>query len=1214
MGCLYCGKEIGPFRSLRDAEFCSSVHRKRYRERLGRALDQLVVEEPTPHRTADFRDLTAPFDRKGVPSATAWEFGYSEHKPELARRFPTSVDSLLGTTFRPLSKPPLATTSQGPAVPSTVLLHAPNTQVPVFAVQPAADAAAEAGSSDEPQFAPPAIVGWRAAAPAGRPSLREARPDVSPALPGEVAAARPLPPCGEWLAPLAAQAAERRVEARTRPASRTAPARRVPAALVTHLSGPAAVPERGGFEPALPVSAAEMWVSPVAARHRRFERRPEVQLPRQASRLAPSTGLAASAPVLCSEGVSTAAQPAEIPVVAKHYGSFRNTVCHPPVLRFAIEPVGVELVTAPPPLCEQFHEAPSSQPAGRWIEPAAAEAAYPHAVLCVALAFSGEPVESGLDVPPAPLCEEFRAAGSCETAERWIDMAQAGPLASRTAAHRSLAFRIDPASGDLAGTVPPLCTAFEALPAPGAAERWIEPSLCGPAAFALVPWHRPGFALAPATGATSATAPPPADHFREATRAEATERWVAVATAAPSVTANAGIAIRIAAGMAVPPIAIEEFAAVPAAEPAATAVRASSRTALVQSSAPRLLPLAVAYAAPVLDSAAPAPAATFAGVPPSEAVERLVPAAAASHVTRVQTALPPADAVTVSDVFVDRSEIFARPDPAEEAEVPVEAPAVLEFIRFATPPALPSIGFAAEGLQPTIGQRPRATAAPRPSENREFRHTPSSQAIPFPVKPMIDSDAEAPRAQLPLAAEVIPWPAPPAPQQAETAGDVQPVGTIAEHPPAFALDRRGARVPAGEIAQVEYFTECAIAHASPRLEWAIPALPSAALPFAMRPAKDKQEEPPVADDDSKRADLAEIFSMPEAKRYVSSAKLGWTGRIAAALMVGACLWFGARAVNFGQKQGRESQVADASPAPEASPRKLSAAPSAAPPKGMIARLRHAVAERARVEVGDTFHAGMASWGAGPKSMPAGWSRHPDGYVRPGDLALFQPTRDFGDYRLEFYGQIENKSMGWVMRAQDKNNYYAMKFTVVEPGLRPIVAMVHYPVIGGKRGRKVQTPLATMFHNNTPYHVTVEVKGNHFTASVEGEQVDSWTDDAAPKGGVGFFSEAGERARLYWTKVTKNQDWLGHICAFLAGDEAQRAAELWNPGFPGVPAPAAPRPSDIAAVSAPAMVRTRRGQAAAVPSRREANWAQEIPDKRSLGGETSFSERRNRWNS
>jgi hypothetical protein len=172
-------------------------------------------------------------------------------------------------------------------------------------------------------------------------------------------------------------------------------------------------------------------------------------------------------------------------------------------------------------------------------------------------------------------------------------------------------------------------------------------------------------------------------------------------------------------------------------------------------------------------------------------------------------------------------------------------------------------------------------------------------------------------------------------------------------------------------------------------------------------------------------------------------------------------------------------------------------------------------------------------------------------VQTGQLALYQPSMKFTDYRMEFFGQIESKSIGWVVRAHDPKNYYAMKFTVVQAGLRPIIAMVHYPVTDGHAGKPIETPLMdVMVHNNTPYHVGVTVAGNRIITSIEGQEVDRWIEDQIPSGGVGFYSDAGASARLYWMKVSKNEDFLGKVCAYLSGtaDASRVFATLLPPGF------------------------------------------------------------------
>jgi hypothetical protein len=97
-------------------------------------------------------------------------------------------------------------------------------------------------------------------------------------------------------------------------------------------------------------------------------------------------------------------------------------------------------------------------------------------------------------------------------------------------------------------------------------------------------------------------------------------------------------------------------------------------------------------------------------------------------------------------------------------------------------------------------------------------------------------------------------------------------------------------------------------------------------------------------------------------------------------------------------------------------------------------LRLTIQRRAIYETGDNFHAGLASWDG--KGFSKTWGYDKEGFVRPGRLALYKPSRDMSDYKLEFLTQIERKSVGWVFRAADEQNYYAMKLAVTEPGRWP----------------------------------------------------------------------------------------------------------------------------------------------------------------------------------
>jgi hypothetical protein len=213
-------------------------------------------------------------------------------------------------------------------------------------------------------------------------------------------------------------------------------------------------------------------------------------------------------------------------------------------------------------------------------------------------------------------------------------------------------------------------------------------------------------------------------------------------------------------------------------------------------------------------------------------------------------------------------------------------------------------------------------------------------------------------------------------------------------------------------------------------------------------------------------------------------------------------------------------------------------------------LRSAITERAALVLDDNFRSGLNLW-EGRKNWARSWSYSTDGFVRTGQLALYRPTMNMQNYRLEFFAQIESKSVGWVVRAKDEQNYYAMKLSVTEPGPRPLVSVVRYPVTHGQKGKRVQIPLPIMMHNNTPYHVALDVKGNRFRTFIEDQEVDSFSDDHLRAGGVGFFSEGGEHARLYWVKVSNNTDWLGRLCGMIAGDKpagekSRDEADLWDP--------------------------------------------------------------------
>jgi hypothetical protein len=216
-------------------------------------------------------------------------------------------------------------------------------------------------------------------------------------------------------------------------------------------------------------------------------------------------------------------------------------------------------------------------------------------------------------------------------------------------------------------------------------------------------------------------------------------------------------------------------------------------------------------------------------------------------------------------------------------------------------------------------------------------------------------------------------------------------------------------------------------------------------------------------------------------------------------------------------------------------------PQAATPRSRLVRsaiednwvsLQRSIGSRAAINLQDDFRSGLADW-EGPGNWGKGWDYDSAGFVLTGPMALYRPSLDLGDYRFEFLGQIEKKSLNWVFRAADYKNYYAMKIVLASSGPLPKGTVVHYAVIDGRPERVTQSVLPMVVRADTFFRVRTEVRGANFTTLVQDKVVDFWSDDRLTRGGVGFFSDRGERARLRWVEVSHQYDTLGRLCALLA---------------------------------------------------------------------------------
>jgi hypothetical protein len=166
-----------------------------------------------------------------------------------------------------------------------------------------------------------------------------------------------------------------------------------------------------------------------------------------------------------------------------------------------------------------------------------------------------------------------------------------------------------------------------------------------------------------------------------------------------------------------------------------------------------------------------------------------------------------------------------------------------------------------------------------------------------------------------------------------------------------------------------------------------------------------------------------------------------------------------------------------------------------------------------------FDAGLQNWVGGT----ADWKVDVAG-VRPGSLALYQPSLDMANYQLEFLTRIEQRGMSWVFRAANYQDYYKVTLAVAQGGGYEIRRQT---MIGGLAENVTvrAVPPATPAHSGkTAVTVRTRVAGNDFTISLDGQAIDTWTDARLTAGGIGFVGAPEERARLYWVKVTP----IGHI--------------------------------------------------------------------------------------
>jgi hypothetical protein len=142
-----------------------------------------------------------------------------------------------------------------------------------------------------------------------------------------------------------------------------------------------------------------------------------------------------------------------------------------------------------------------------------------------------------------------------------------------------------------------------------------------------------------------------------------------------------------------------------------------------------------------------------------------------------------------------------------------------------------------------------------------------------------------------------------------------------------------------------------------------------------------------------------------------------------------------------------------------------------------------------------------------------WAGDPTGTHFGREITIYRPSLTLSDYRMEFQAQIDAKSVGWVFRAANPNNYYAMKLTQGSGSTSGTLALFKYLIANGKQTQVGRVPVDLPAKPDMMYSIRLDARGPRFTTYIQGQQIDVWTDDQLKVGGVGFLNEREERGRV-----------------------------------------------------------------------------------------------------
>jgi hypothetical protein len=107
---------------------------------------------------------------------------------------------------------------------------------------------------------------------------------------------------------------------------------------------------------------------------------------------------------------------------------------------------------------------------------------------------------------------------------------------------------------------------------------------------------------------------------------------------------------------------------------------------------------------------------------------------------------------------------------------------------------------------------------------------------------------------------------------------------------------------------------------------------------------------------------------------------------------------------------------------------------------------------------------------------------------------------------------EDQAGGLIFRVQDKDNYYIARGNALEDNV------IFFIYVAARRSqlKAADAPVK----NGVWHELRVDVRGNAFTASLDGKQVVDVTDDRYPTGGIGLWTKSDSETCFDEVELTR----------------------------------------------------------------------------------------------